>query len=71
MLRLLQNNNYETASRLKIDQELALELEIVISNYIRHLLEREIKSAAWLKTLKEENNDIQIRQYIATTTTKT
>ena len=70
VLRLLQNEGYQTASKLKIDQELALQLEMVTSNYIRYLLEREIKSAAWLKTMKEATNDVQIRPHIPTTTTK-
>ena len=54
VLRLLQNSDYNTASRLKIDTELSRELEVVMSNYLRYLLEREVKSAAWLDTLKKE-----------------
>jgi DNA repair protein RecO (recombination protein O) len=54
VLRLLQNSDYSTASRVKIDAGLARELENVISGYLRHLLEKEVKSAAWLDTLREQ-----------------
>ena len=52
VLRLLQSTDYSGAGRLKIDGELARELEEVISGYLKHLLEREVKSAAWLDTLR-------------------
>ena len=55
VLRLLQNNDYPSASRVKIDGELARELEEVISGYLKYLLEREVKSAAWLDALKSES----------------
>jgi len=54
VLRLLQSNDYPQASRVKIDTELARELEEVISGYLKYLLEREVKSAAWLDTLREQ-----------------
>jgi len=54
VLRLLQGNDYAGASRLKIDSELAREIETVISSYLKYLLEKEVKSAAWLDTLREQ-----------------
>jgi DNA repair protein RecO (recombination protein O) len=54
VLRLIQNSDYETASRLKIDTKLSQELEEVMSGYLKFLLEREVKSASWLNTLREE-----------------
>jgi DNA repair protein RecO (recombination protein O) len=54
VLRLLQGEDYTNASRVKIDEELARELESVLSGYLKHLLEREVKSAAWLETLREQ-----------------
>jgi DNA repair protein RecO (recombination protein O) len=54
VLRLLQSDDYNTASRVKIDAELARELENVLSGYLKHLLERELKSAAWLESLREQ-----------------
>jgi len=55
VLRLLQSGpDFIGASRVKIDPELADEIENVISGYLKHLLEREVKSAAWLDTLREQ-----------------
>ena len=54
VLRLLQDSDYSAVDRLKIDAGLLRELERVISNYLRYLLERDIKSAAWLDTLREQ-----------------
>jgi DNA repair protein RecO (recombination protein O) len=54
VLRLLQSRDYSNASRLKIDPDLARELEKVMSSYLRYLLEKEVKSAAWLETLREQ-----------------
>jgi DNA repair protein RecO (recombination protein O) len=54
VLRLLQSLDYTDASRLKIHSELASELDKVMSSYIKYLLEKEVKSAAWLKTLREQ-----------------
>ena len=51
-LQLLQNSDYDTASGLKISPALARQLEMVMRNYLRYLLEREVKSAAWLDTLR-------------------
>jgi len=54
VLRLLQNSDYNTASRLRIKPELSQELEVTMRDYFRYLLEREVKSTAWLDTLKEQ-----------------
>ncbi len=54
VLRLLQNSDYNTVSRLKIDAKLSQQLERVINGYLKYLLEREVKSAAWLDTLREQ-----------------
>jgi DNA repair protein RecO (recombination protein O) len=70
VLLLLQNNDYSTVSGLKIDTELARQLEMVMRHYLRYLLEREIKSAVWLDTLREQTNDIQIRPYSRTAPAK-
>jgi DNA repair protein RecO (recombination protein O) len=52
VLRLLQGSPDYIG--VKIDPELAAEIENVISGYLKHLLEREVKSAAWLDTLREQ-----------------
>jgi DNA repair protein RecO (recombination protein O) len=54
VLRLLQSKDYSTASRLKMNPELSHELETVMRDYFKYLLEREVKSAAWLDTLREQ-----------------
>ncbi|MFC1864825.1 DNA repair protein RecO [Chloroflexota bacterium] len=54
VLRFLQSSEYSTVSRLKMNPELSHELEVVMRDYLKYLLEREIKSAAWLDTLKEQ-----------------
>jgi DNA repair protein RecO (recombination protein O) len=54
VLRLLQGNDFVTAGRLNLDAGLARELENVIGGYLKYLLEREVKSAAWLDTLREQ-----------------
>jgi DNA repair protein RecO (recombination protein O) len=70
VLLLLQNNDYSVASGLKIDPGLSRQLEMVMRNYLRYLLEREIKSAVWLDTLREKSDDIQIRPHSRTAPTK-
>ena len=63
VLRLLQDSEYNIASGLKIDPGLARQLEMVMRNYLRYLLEREIKSTAWLDTLRKQTDDVQIRPH--------
>jgi len=53
-LRALQSNDYETVSGIILDSELSHQLAVVIRNYIRYLLERDVKSAAWLDSLKAQ-----------------
>jgi DNA repair protein RecO (recombination protein O) len=55
VLRFFQNNDYDTASRLKVPPELSTELEKIIRGYIRYLLEKDLKSVAWLDSLKYES----------------
>jgi len=55
VLRLLQSSDYSTVVKLKIDPELSHQLEMVMRDYLRYLLEREVKSAAWLDTLRERD----------------
>jgi recombinational DNA repair protein (RecF pathway) len=54
ILRLLQKGDYDTISRLKINSELAQEIERLLRNYIKFLLEKEIKSVLWLETVKKQ-----------------
>ena len=52
VLRWLQDNRWDTASRLKLPPTLSRELELVIRDYLKYLLERDVKSTAWLDNLK-------------------
>ncbi len=53
VMRILQKGDFATAIKLKMNPELAYELEEVIRRYLKYILEREVKSAAWLDDLKE------------------
>ncbi len=55
VLRLLQNSDYASISGMTMGSELSHQLEVVIRNYIRYLLERDVKSAAWLDNLKAQS----------------
>ena len=55
VLRLLQDGDYNTAGKLRMDSELSHELERIMRNYLRYLLEREIKSTVWLDTLRQQS----------------
>jgi DNA repair protein RecO (recombination protein O) len=54
VLRLLQGEDYAAAGRVNINAELAREIECVIGGYLKHLLEREVRSAVWLDELREQ-----------------
>ncbi len=53
VLRLMQGSDFRMANKLKLNTELSQRLEAVMRDYIRYLLEREVKSTAWLDRLKE------------------
>lgn len=55
VLRFFQSNDYDTASRLKVPPGLSIELEKVLRGYIRYLLEKDLRSVAWLDSLKYES----------------
>jgi DNA repair protein RecO (recombination protein O) len=54
VLRFWQGSDYDTARRLRMNPELSHELEEVMRHYLKYLLEREIKSAVWLDSLREQ-----------------
>lgn len=60
VLRLWQDCDYATARRVKINPQITSELEQIMREYIRYLLEREVKSTAWLDKLKQEDFRITI-----------
>ena len=56
VLRLLQSREYSTVVRLRMKPELSQQLADVMRDYLKYLLEREVKSAAWLDTLRSKVN---------------
>lgn len=56
VMRWLQDNELDNAMRLKIEPTLSRELETLNRGYIKYLLERELKSLAWLDSLKNPAN---------------
>jgi len=54
VLRLWQSCDYATARRVRIKPELSWELERVLHEYIRYILQRELKSLTWLQEFKKE-----------------
>jgi len=54
VLRLWQSCDYTTAKRVRVKPELSWELEQILHEYIRYILQRELKSLAWLKEVKRE-----------------
>jgi len=53
VLRLWQSCDYATARRVRVKPELSWELERILCEYIRYILQRELKSLTWLKELKK------------------
>lgn len=54
VMRFLQQSDYPRASRVRMNEELSRELESLMRHYIRYILEREVKSVAWLDRLRKE-----------------
>ena len=52
VLRLFQGSDYAEASRVRLEPNLAWELEQVMRGYIRYLLEGEVRSAALMDRLR-------------------
>jgi DNA repair protein RecO (recombination protein O) len=55
VLRLCQQGDYSKVSKVNVDDELSAEIEGILRQYIRYLLEREVKSVTWLDRLRRES----------------
>jgi recombinational DNA repair protein (RecF pathway) len=53
-MRLCQQGDYNKVEKVSVNQELSTEIEGIMRQYIRYLLEREVKSVAWLDRLRRE-----------------
>lgn len=54
VLRFMQDHDLAGVLRLRIDPPLARELEALTRRYLKYLLERDVKSVAWLDELREQ-----------------
>ena len=54
VMRFLASSDYTRASRLRLSSELSSELESLMRQYIRYLLEREVKSVEFLDRLRRD-----------------
>ncbi|MEW6143181.1 MAG: DNA repair protein RecO [Chloroflexota bacterium] len=54
ILRLWQDCSFDNACRVRLNGELAGELEMVMRSYVKYLLERDLKATAWLDRLKRD-----------------
>jgi DNA repair protein RecO (recombination protein O) len=53
VLRLWQNCDFNTASKVTVKQDLAQELELLLRDYVKHILDRQLKSTSWLDMVKK------------------
>ncbi|MFC1865230.1 DNA repair protein RecO [Chloroflexota bacterium] len=60
LLRLLQDSGFCILPDIEVKAPTAHEAEWIIRSYIRYLLERDIKSTAWLDSLKHKQQKGQI-----------
>jgi len=54
VLRLLQRGSFADAARVRMERSLAQELERHLREYTRYVLERDLRSAAFLDTLRRQ-----------------
>jgi DNA repair protein RecO (recombination protein O) len=52
VMRLFQSSTYDQARKVKLNPGLSKELETIMREYIRYILEREVKSAEFLDQLR-------------------
>jgi len=57
VLRYLQTHDYETCSRLRLRPYTHLDIEAMMLHYITYILERNLKSIAFLRRLRREKSE--------------
>ena len=55
VLRLLQRGSYNDVARLKVGDELAMEVERHLRSYIVYVLERDVNAAGFIERLRRED----------------
>jgi DNA repair protein RecO (recombination protein O) len=58
VMRFIQGGDWESVSVAPIDSGALLEVSRLMRSYMRHLLEKDIKSAIWLDDLKNEHKHL-------------
>lgn len=53
VLRLWQTCDYTTAAKVNVSPELTIEIESIIREYIKYILERQVKSTAFMDILRQ------------------
>lgn len=56
LLRLLRHGRWADVARVHIDGDLALELERALGEYVRWVLERDVRSAAFIDTVRRRRS---------------
>jgi DNA repair protein RecO (recombination protein O) len=57
-LRYLQAGDWSCACQVQPDAKVRREMELLLRNYLRYLLERDVRAAAWLDTLRYGKNSV-------------
>jgi DNA repair protein RecO (recombination protein O) len=52
MLRLIERASFEEAARVRLSGELAMELQTCLGDYVRYVMERDVRSARFVETLR-------------------
>ena len=56
VIRLFAASDLETAGKVRLPEELAVELEHTMRQYVRHILEQDMKSTEFLDMLRRERH---------------
>jgi DNA repair protein RecO (recombination protein O) len=52
MLRLIERGSFEEAARVRLSGDLALELQTCLGDYVRYVMEREVRSARFVDSVR-------------------
>ena len=52
MLRLIERGGFEEAARVRLSGELVLELQTCLGDYVRYVMERDVRSARFVESLR-------------------
>jgi hypothetical protein len=52
MLRLIERGSFEEAARVRLSGDLALELQTCLGDYVMYVMEREVRSARFVDSVR-------------------